>query len=88
MGLEDYGIVDELTPAALNAIDQGLIAELSRRERKVSWLIGDFMGSSAAAIPGLPDYFYLLRIEQMVDSGVLVVSSESEHLVHCKVRLA
>src|SRR5581483_5030737 len=30
MGLEDYGIIDELTPAALKTVAQGLIAENCR----------------------------------------------------------
>ena len=89
MDLDDYGIIDALTPAMLAAIDQGLVAEVSSaRARKVAWMIGNFMEHSPAAIPGLPDYFYLLRIEQMIDSGVLVVSREAEYLGQCDVRLA
>jgi hypothetical protein len=51
-------------------------------------MIGTFMERSPDAVPGLPDYFYLLRIEQMVDSGVLVVSREAEYLMQSYVRLA
>jgi hypothetical protein len=89
MTLEDYGIIDTLTPAMLADIDRGLIDEVSStRARKVARMIGEYMGSSSIAVPGLPDHFYLLRIEHMVDSGVLVVSKEAEDLIQCEVRLA
>jgi len=88
MDLDDYGIIDALTPAMLAAIDQGLVVEVSSsRARKVGWLIQNFMERSPAAMPGLPDYFYLLRIEHMVDSGVLLVSREAEYLMQSDVRL-
>jgi hypothetical protein len=89
MDWDDYGIIDTLTPAMLAAIDQGLIADVSSsRPRKVAWMIGNFMMRSPAAVPGLYDYFYLVRLEHMLDSGVLVVSKEAEYLFHCEVRLA
>jgi hypothetical protein len=89
MDLDDYGIIDALTPAMLAAIDQGLIAEVSStRARKPGWMISNFMERSPAAVPGLPDYFYLLRIEHMIDSGVLVISRDADHLIRAEVRLA
>jgi hypothetical protein len=70
-------------------IDRGLIAEVSSsRSHKVARMIGKYVGSSPIEVPGLPDYFYLLRIEHMVHSGVLVVSREAEDLIQCEVRLA
>jgi hypothetical protein len=89
MELEDYGIIDALTPAMLAAIDQGLIDGMtSSRARRVALMIGTFMGTHAAAVPGLPDYYYLMRIENMIDSGVLVVTKEADLLIQCEVRLA
>jgi hypothetical protein len=46
------------------------------------------MGAHAAAVPGLPDYYYLMRIENMIDSGLLVVTREADLLIQCEVRLA
>jgi hypothetical protein len=89
MAMEDYGIIDALTPAMLAAIDQGLIAEVtSSHARRVARMIGTFIGAHAAAVPGLPDYFYLMRIENMIESGVLVVTREAELRIQCDVRLA
>ncbi len=81
--------MDALTPAVIAAIDQGLIAEISSsRARKVARLISHFMEQSKSAVPGLPDYFYLLRIEHMLDAGVLVISRDAEFLMQSDVRLA
>jgi hypothetical protein len=88
MDLEDYGIIDALTPQMLDAIDAGLVAALAPgKTRKVAAMIGRFMESSPAAVAGLPDYFYLLRIEQMIDSGKLIVVEEHEHLIRSSVSL-
>ena len=86
-GLDDYGIIDALTPEVLGAIDEGLIAELETGgTRKVAAMIGRFMQSSPAAVLGLPDY-YLFRVEQMIGSGNLIVVEEHEHLMRSSVRL-
>jgi hypothetical protein len=87
MDLEDYGIIDTLTPEALDEIDEGLIAELVPGEAgKVAAIIGRFMQTSPGAVSGLPDYFYLLRVEQMIDSGKLIVVDERENLMRSSVR--
>ena len=88
MDLDDYGIIDTLTPAMLSAIDQGLIAEVTfSGAHTVARLMGDFMQSSPVAVPGMPDYFYLMRIEHMIDAGALVVCREAEYLMQSDVRL-
>jgi hypothetical protein len=88
MDLDDYGIIDALTPEVLGAIDEGLIADLvPGGTRKVAAMIGRFLQSSPAAVSGLPDYFYLLRVEQMIGSGKLIVVEEREHLMRSSVRL-
>ena len=89
MEIEDYGIIDTLTPAMLAAIDQGLIADVTTsRSCRIARMIGIFIGAHTAAVPGLPDYFYLMRIENMIDSGVLVVTREAALRMQCDVRLA
>jgi hypothetical protein len=89
MEIEDYGIIDALTPAILASIDQGLIAHVtSARACRVARMIGTYMGSHAVAVPGLPDYFYLMRIQNLIDSGVLVVTKDADLLIQCDVRLA
>jgi hypothetical protein len=60
----------------------------SSRATKVAKLIGVFMMRHPAAVPGLPDYFYVMRVERMLESGVLRVSGDAENLVQCDVRLA
>jgi hypothetical protein len=87
MDLEDYGLIDALTPEMLSAIDKQLIAELATgRTSKVAGLLGRFILNSPAAV--LPDYFYLLRVEQMIESGKLMVVEERENLMQSSVRLS
>jgi hypothetical protein len=89
MELQDYGIIDALTPAMLGAIDEGLIDGMtSSRARRVARMIGTFMDAHTSAVPGLPDYYYLMRIETMIDSRVLVITKEADLLIQCEVRLA
>jgi hypothetical protein len=89
MGLDDLGIIDTLTPEMLVAIDEGLTSQItSARARRVARIIGTFISAHAAHVPGLPDHFYLIRIERMIDSGALVVTQEDELLMKCEVRLA
>jgi len=89
MDLDDYGVIDTLTPAMLTAMDEGLIAKLaSQKAERIAVLIGEFMENSPAVVPGLPDYFYLMRVELMIETGVLVVCREAEYLMHSEVRLA
>jgi hypothetical protein len=89
MDLPDCGIIDTLNAQHLKAIDSGLIADMTAdKTHKVAVLIRKFMETSPNAIPGLPDYFYLLRIEQMVDAGVLRVTNDAGLLIRSGVQLA
>jgi hypothetical protein len=89
MDLADYGIIDALNAQDLTAIDKGLIEGVTaEKSYKVSSLVARFMESSPVAIPGLPDYFYLLRIEKMVGAGVLQLVNDAGLLVRSTVRLA
>jgi hypothetical protein len=89
MNLSDYGIIDTLSAQDMSEIDHGLIDGVTAdKSHKVSSLIAKFIENSPTAIPGLPDYFYLLRIEQMVDVGDLRVDNDVGLLMRSTVRLA
>jgi hypothetical protein len=89
MELSDYGIIDTLNAQDLTAIDNGLIEGVTAENScKVSSLVARFMESSAVAIPGVPDYFYLLRIEKLVDTEVLRLVNDAGLLMRSTVRLA
>jgi hypothetical protein len=75
---EDYGIIDLLTPEMLLAIDAAMIRSVSSRPRKAMTIVRHILEKSSAAVPGLPDWFYMDRIGDLVETGVLVVVAEGE----------
>jgi hypothetical protein len=88
MGGADYGIMDSLNPKVLQSIDAALLSYTSSRPRKVGAIVGIMMSRSPAAIPGLPDSFYIERIGAMIESGVLSVVQMAERPVDWVVCLA
>ena len=80
MQREDYGIVDSLTPETLHAIDSAMIAFASSRPRKVIAIVRHMCELSPAAEPGLPEWFYMERIGELLEDGafVLVVEGADE----------
>jgi hypothetical protein len=75
---EDYGIIDLLTSEMLLAIDSAMIRSVSSRPRKVMTIVRHILEKSSAAVPGLPDWFYMDRIGYLIETGVLVVVSEGD----------
>jgi hypothetical protein len=41
---------------------------------------------SQTAVPGLPDWFYVERVEQLIDCGSLTIIEERDLLLQCKVQ--
>jgi len=82
---DDYGIYDSLTPETLQAIDSAMIAFVSSRPRRVAAILVYMHEECSAAIPELHDWFYMDRIEELIEDGVLVVLAEGQkpwlHLV-------
>lgn len=77
---EDYGIIDSLTPEMLQAIDSAMIGFLASRPRKVVAVVRHIVEESTAGIPGLPDWFYMDRIGELIEAGSLIVVTEGEDL--------
>lgn len=80
MQREDYGIIDSLTPQSLQAIDSAMIDFVSSRPRKVIAIVRYMAEEYSAAIPYLPDWFYLDRVAELIDAHALVVVAEGEDL--------
>jgi len=78
MKREDYGIIDLLTPEMLHGIDTAMIGFLSSRPRKVNAVVRYMLEESSADIAGLPDWFYMDRIRELIEDRVLVVVAEGE----------
>jgi hypothetical protein len=89
MSEADYGIYDSLSPETLRAIDATLLSYASlSHSRKVGALVKNTMTRSAASVPGLHDWFYIDRVMQMIDNGILTVMQEGERPVNWVVCLA
>ena len=92
MRKEAYGIVDSLTTEMLHAIDSEIIKLASSSPRKTVSIVRHILEKSLAAIPGLPDWFYMDRIGELVEDGVLVVvtegSDERFHVVQAADRIS
>ena len=80
MQKEDYGIIDSLTPQTLHAIDSAMINFVSSRPRRVIAIVRYMVEESSAAIPWLPDWFFLDRVAELTDAHALVVVSEGKDL--------
>jgi hypothetical protein len=77
---EDYGIIDSLTPEMLQAIDSAMIGVLASRPHKVVAVVRHIVEESTAAVPGLPDWFYMDRIAELIEAGSLIVVTEGGDL--------
>jgi hypothetical protein len=80
MQREDYGIIDTLTPETLHTLDSAMIGFVSSRPRSATAVVRYMLEKSSAAIPGLPDWFYMDRIGELIEGRVLVVVAEGEDL--------
>ena len=85
---EDYGIYDALTPQMRQAIDSAIIEFVASCPRKVSAIALYMYEQAPAPIPALHDWFYLDRIEELIDHGALRVITEGKDLRFHIVRAA
>ena len=77
---EDYGIIDSLTPEMREAIDSAMIGFVASRPGKVVAVVSHMLEGSTAGIPGLPDWFYMDRIGELIEAGSLIVVAEGKDL--------
>lgn len=81
--------ISRLTPSEVARIDNWLMSFASRRGRKVAFLVLSAMSELKSDIVGVPDVFYLRRVEKLVDEGRLVISlGDLAKWEDCEVLLA
>jgi len=88
MQREDYGIIDSLTLQTMQAIDSAIINWVSSSPRKVAAIVRYVVEESSVAIPGLPDWFYLDRVAELIHAHALIVVTEGEDLRYDVVKAA
>jgi hypothetical protein len=88
-GLDAYeqSVADRLSPADVERIDQALLAECSRKWRKVARVVGSSMAQLAKHYPELPDRFYARRIISLVEAGTLESEGNLDYMRFSEVRL-
>ena len=72
---EDYGISDSLTPEMFQAIDSAMIGFLTSRPGKVVTVVYHMLEEPTAGVPGLPDWLYMDRIAELIETGSLKVAA-------------
>ncbi len=87
MDWDDYGLIDELSVEAINQIDAALMSLVTTEPRAISYVISYTMEHSPAHVPGLPDYYYLDRVQILVENGKLGLVGNHDELIKCKVFL-
>jgi hypothetical protein len=74
---EDYGIYESLTPHIRQTIDSAIVEFATSRPRKVTAIVLYMYEQTPAPIPALHDWFYLDRVAELIDDGVLRVARQS-----------
>ncbi len=80
--------VSQLTLQDLARIDNWLMSFAIRRGRKIAFLVMSSMHEMQSEIPNLPDSFYILRVQKLIEENRLIVSlGEIENWRGCEVIL-
>ena len=84
---EQRARVSQLNEAEVVAIDQALVANLSKRWQKVAMVVGTTMQNQPDRVSGIPDLFYAERVWKLVGAGSLEYSGELNSMRNCEVRV-
>ena len=85
---EQQSVVEKLSPADLEKIDEGLLANCCDRWRKVARVVGTtMMSDSQYRYENVPDVFYSQRVKALVDAGSLESQGNLDFMRYSEVRL-
>ncbi len=84
---EEKAKVEQLSEAEIQAIDQALLSNASRKWRKVARIIGFTIMYRPNSIRGIPDIFYASRVRELVESGHLESQGDIRCMRFSEVRL-
>lgn len=84
---EEQRIADSLGSATIQRIDQSLLDHATSRRKKVAMLVANVMCDPIAAVPGLPDDYYCLRVRELVERGKLVAFGDPKNMRNSEVQL-
>ena len=88
LSVENRRSISRLTPTDVARIDNWLMSFAIRRGRKVSYLAMQSMSQLESDLPDVPDAFYILRVQKLIEEKRLIVSlGEIEDWPGCEVCL-
>ncbi|MBK8466580.1 MAG: hypothetical protein IPL32_12180 [Chloracidobacterium sp.] len=76
-----------LTPSEVARIDNWLLSFAIHRGRKVAFLVMSAMQQLTAEIPSVPDAFYILRVQKLIEEGRLELDGNMDFWRQSEVRL-
>lgn len=84
---EQRRLVDALSTEDVEAIDNALLAASSNDWRKVAFVVGSAFLPLARRFPGIPDIFFLQRVQVLVGLGRLDSQGDLLYMCFSEVRL-
>ena len=90
LGLSDtqFENISQLTPSEVAKIDNWLLSFALRLQwRKVAFLVMSAMEQLRDEIPSVPDIFYILRVQVLVEEGRLEIDGNMDFWRQTEVRL-
>ena len=87
LSVEQIGRLSHLTSSEVERIDKALMSHAMLQWRKVAFLAGSALLQMQSEIPNVPDTFYILRIQQLVESGRLEIDGHMNNWRESEVRL-
>jgi len=84
---EEQARVAQLSEGELQSIDDALLANATRRWRKVAMVVGMTMMHDRNPAPGIPDIFFAQRVRRLVERGLLESQGNLEFMRFSEVRL-
>ncbi|MBC7898711.1 MAG: hypothetical protein H7070_01540 [Saprospiraceae bacterium] len=75
---KEYEQIERLTSADVARIDNWLMSFAIRKGRKVAFLVMSTMGELANDLPNIPDTFYILRVQKLIEEGRLELDGDMD----------
>ena len=87
LSLEQNLRISRLTLADIARIDNWLLSFATLKAQKVSFLLMSAMQQLLSDYPDVPDVFYVLRVQKLIEEGRLELDGNMALWRKCEVRL-
>jgi hypothetical protein len=84
---EEMERISELTESDVARIDNWLLSFAARRARKVAFLVMSAMEQLETEIPSVPDKFFILRVQKLIEEGRLEMDGNMDFWQQTEVYL-